>query len=169
MKKNLGLQLNQGLLNVSEELNKKNIKMFYSLSDNYSSATEFFLDVKVSIQGYNKSITSVVNSSDEAITVVKKLVNELREYKGRMEIQDVANEQLRLAEDKFSMVRQIVSVFAKKFEICIQYDLMGMLELKKVNRKTITCEDSTGQKVYLDENGFNKLYSDDLIRLYARD
>ena len=86
-----------------------------------------------------------------------------------MEIQDVANEQLRLAEDKFSMVRQIVSVFAKKFEICIQYDLMGMLELKRVNRKTITCEDSTGQKVYLDENGFNKLYSDDLIRLYARD
>ena len=169
MKKNLGLQLNQGLLNVSEELREKNIKMFYSLSDNYSSATEFFLDVKVSIQGYNKSITSVVNSSDEAITVVKKLVNELREYKGRMEIQDVANEQLRLAEDKFSMVRQIVSVFAKKFEICIQYDLMGMLELKRVNRKTITCEDSTGQKVYLDENGFNKLYSDDLIRLYARD
>ncbi len=169
MKKNLGLQLNQGLLNVSEELREKNIKMFYSLSDNYSSATEFFLDVKVSIQGYNKSITSVVNSSDEAITVVKKLVNELREYKERMEIQDVANEQLRLAEDKFSMVRQIVSVFAKKFEICIQYDLMGMLELKRVNRKTITCEDSTGQKVYLDENGFNKLYSDDLIRLYARD
>lgn len=169
MKKNLGLQLNQGLSNVSEELNKKNIKMFYSLSDNYSSATEFFLDVKVSSQGYSKSITSVVNSLDEATTVVKKLVNELREYKERMKIQDVTNEQLRLAEDKFSMVRQIVSVFAKKFEICIQYDLMGMLELKKVNRKTITCEDSTGQKVYLDENGFNKLYSDDLIRLYARD
>ena len=72
MKKNLGLELNRELMNIAEELNKKSIKMFYSLSDNYSSATEFFLDVKVSIQGYNKSITSVVNSLDEATTVVKK-------------------------------------------------------------------------------------------------
>ena len=73
MKKNLGLELNRGLMNIAEELtNKQGIKMFYSLSDNYSSATEFFLDVKVSIQGYNKSITSVVNSLDEATTVVKK-------------------------------------------------------------------------------------------------
>ena len=63
MKKNLGLELNRGLMNIAEELtNKKGIKMFYSLSDNYSSATEFFLDVKVSIHGFNKSITSVVNT-----------------------------------------------------------------------------------------------------------
>ena len=33
MKKNLGLELNRGLMNIAEELtNKKGIKMFYSLS-----------------------------------------------------------------------------------------------------------------------------------------
>ena len=72
MKKNLGLELNRGLMDIAEELtNKKGIKMFYSLSDNYSSATEFFLDVKVSSCGFNKSITCVVNTSEEATVVVK--------------------------------------------------------------------------------------------------
>ena len=170
MKKNLGLELNRGLMDIAEELtNKKGIKMFYSLSDNYSSATEFFLDVKVSSHGFNKSITSVVNTSEEATVVVKNLVNELIMYKVRMNNEAIVNDIIKYADNKFQTMKNIVKEYSNKYEICIQYDLMGMLEFKKGNKKTITCEDAIGEKVYIDEDKFNRLYSDDCIRLYARD
>ena len=170
MKKNLGLELNRGLMDIAEELtNKKGIKMFYSLSDNYSSATEFFLDVKVSIHGFNKSTTCVVNTSEEATVVVKNLVNELIMYKVRMNNEVIVNDIIKYADNKFEAMKNIVKEYSNKYEICIQYDLMGMLEFKKGNKKTITCEDAIGEKVYIDEDKFNRLYSDDCIRLYARD
>ena len=169
MKKNLGLELNRGLMDIAEELREKDIKMFYSLSDNYSSATEFFLDVKVSSHGFNKSITSVVNTSEEATVVVKNLVNELIMYKVRMNNEAIVNDIIKYADNKFQTMKNIVKEYSNKYEICIQYDLMGMLEFKKGNKKTITCEDAIGEKVYIDEDKFNRLYSDDCIRLYARD
>lgn len=170
MKKNLGLELNRGLMDIAEELtNKKGIKMFYSLSDNYSSATEFFLDVKVSSCGFNKSITCVVNTSEEATVVVKNLVNELIMYKVRVHNEVIVNDIVKYADNKFEAMKNIVKGYSNKYEICIQYDLMGMLEFKKGNKKTITCEDAIGEKVYIDEDKFNRLYSDDCIRLYARD
>ena len=170
MKKNLGLELNRGLMDIAEELtNKKGIKMFYSLSDNYSSATEFFLDVKVSSCGFNKSITCVVNTSEEATVVVKNLVNELIMYKVRMNNEAIVNDIIKYADNKFQTMKNIVKEYSNKYEICIQSDLMGMLEFKKGNKKTITCEDAIGEKVYIDEDKFNRLYSDDCIRLYARD
>ena len=169
MKKNLGLELNRGLMDIAEELREKDIKMFYSLSDNYSSATEFFLDVKVSSHGFNKSITSVVNTSEEATVVVKNLVNELIMYKVRVHNEVIVNDIVKYADNKFEAMKNIVKGYSKEYEICIQYDLMGMLEFKKGNKKTITCEDAIGEKVYIDEDKFNRLYSDDCIRLYARD
>ena len=170
MKKNLGLELNRGLMDIAEELtNKKGIKMFYTLSDNYSSPTEFFLDVKVSSGGFNKSITSVVNTSEEATVVVKNLVNELIMYKVRMNNEVIVNDIIKYADNKFEAMKNIVKEYSNKYEICIQYDLIGMLEFKKSNKKTITCEDAIGEKVYIDEYKFNGLYSDDCIRLYARD
>ena len=169
MKKNLGLELNRGLMDIAEELREKDIKMLYSLSDNYSSATEFFLDVKVSNHGFNKSITSVVNTSEEATVVVKNLVNELIMYKVRVHNEVIVNDIVKYADNKFEAMKNIVKGYSKEYEICIQYDLMGMLEFKKSNKKTITCEDTIGEKVYIDEDKFNRLYSDDCIRLYARD
>ena len=169
MKKNLGLELNRELMNMTEELNKRDIKMFYSLSDNYSSATEFFLDVKVSIHGFNKSMTCVVNTSEEAAVAVRKLVNELIIYKVKIDNEIIINDILKYANNKFEAMKNIVKGYSKQYEICIQYDLMGMLEFKKSNKKTITCEDAIGEKVYIDEYKFNGLYSDDCIRLYERD
>ena len=69
----------------------------------------------------------------------------------------------------FEAMKNIVKEYSKHYEICIQYDLIGMLEFKKSNKKTITCEDAIGEKVYIDEYKFNGLYSDDCIRLYERD
>ena len=170
MKKNLGLELNRGLMNIAEELtNKKGIKMFYSLSDNYSSPTEFFLDVKVSIHGFNKSATCVVNTSEEAAVAVEKLIDELIMYKVRIDNEIIINDIIKYANNKFEAMKNIVKEYSKHYEICIQYDLIGMLEFKKSNKKTITCEDAIGEKVYIDEYKFNGLYSDDCIRLYARD
>ena len=170
MKKNLGLELNRGLMDIAEELtNKKGIKMFYSLSDNYSSATEFFLDVKVSIHGFNKSTTCVVDTSEEATVVVENLVNELIIYKVKIDNEIIINDILKYANNKFEAMKNIVKEYSKHYEICIQYDLIGMLEFKKSNKKTITCEDAIGEKVYIDEYKFNGLYSDDCIRLYERD
>ena len=169
MKKNLGLELNRELMNMTEELNKRDIKMFYSLSDNYSSATEFFLDVKVSIHGFNKSMTCVVNTSEEAAVAVRKLVNELIIYKVKIDNEIIINDILKYANNKFEAMKNIVKGYSKQYEICIQYDLIGMLEFKRSNKKTITCEDAIGEKVYIDEYKFNGLYSDDCIRLYERD
>ena len=169
MKKNLGLELNRELMNIAEELNKRDIKMFYSLSDNYSSATEFFLDVKVSIHGFNKSMTCVVNTSEEAAVAVEKLVNELIIYKVKIDNEIIINDILKYANNKFEAMKNIVKGYSKQYEICIQYDLIGMLEFKRSNKKTITCEDAIGEKVYIDEYKFNGLYSDDCIRLYERD
>ena len=169
MKKNLVLELNRELMNMTEELNKRDIKMFYSLSDNYSSATEFFLDVKVSIHGFNKSMTCVVNTPEEATAVVENLVNELIIYKVKIDNEIIINDILKYANNKFEAMKNIVKGYSRHYEICIQYDLIGMLEFKKSNKKTITCEDAIGEKVYIDEYKFNGLYSDDCIRLYARD
>ena len=122
MKKNLGLELNRGLMNIAEELtNKKGIKMFYSLSDNYSSATEFFLDVKVSIHGFNKSTTCVVNTSEEATVVVENLVNELIIYKVKIDNEIIINDILKYANNKFEAMKNIVKEYSKHYEICIVY------------------------------------------------
>ena len=169
MKKNLGLELNRELMNIVEELNKRDIKMFYSLSDNYSSATEFFLDVKVSIHGFNKSMTCVVNTSEEAAVAVRNLVNELIMYKVKIDNEIIINDIIKYANNKFETMKNIVKEYSKRYAICIQYDLIGMLEFKKSNKKTITCEDAIGEKIYIDEYKFNGLYSDDCIRLYERD
>ena len=57
----------------------------------------------------------------------------------------------------------------KKYYICIPYDLLGMLELKKVNKKSITCVDSLDNKVYLTEEILNKLYiPDNTLRVYNK-
>ena len=170
MKKNLGLELNRGLMNIAEELtNKKGIKMFYSLSDNYSSPTEFFLDVKVSIHGFNKSATCVVNTLEEATVAVEKLIDELIMYKVRIDNEIIINDIIKYANNKFETMKNIVKEYSKRYAICIQYDLIGMLEFKKSNKRTITCEDAIGEKIYIDEYKFNGLYSDDCIRLYERD
>jgi hypothetical protein len=170
MKKNLGLELNRELMNIAEELtNKKGIKMFYSLSDNYSSATEFFLDVKVSIHGFNKSTTCVVNTLEEATVAVEKLIDELIMYKVRIDNEIIINDIIKYTNNKFETMKNIVKEYSKRYAICIQYDLIGMLEFKKSNKKTITCEDAIGEKIYIDEYKFNGLYSDDCIRLYERD
>ena len=170
MKKNLGLELNRELMNMAEELtNKKGIKMFYNLSDNYSSATEFFLDVEVSIRSFNKSTTCVVNTSEEAAVVVKNLIDELIMYKVRIDNEIIINDILKYANNKFEAMKNIVKEYSKHYAICIQYDLIEMLEFKKSNKKTITCEDAMSEKVYIDEYKFNELYGDDCIRLYARD
>ena len=170
MKKNLGLELNRGLMNIAEELtNKKGIKMFYSLSDNHSSPTEFFLDVKVSIHGFNKSATCVVNTSEEATVAVEKLIDELIMYKVRIDNEIIINDIIKYANNKFEAMKNIVKEYSKYYAICIQYDLIGMLEFKKSNKRTITCEDAIGEKIYINEYKFNGLYSDDCIRLYERD
>ena len=49
----------------------------------------------------------------------------------------------------------------EKYYIGIPYDLLGILELVKVNKKSITCLDSLDNKVYLTEEILNKLYIPD--------
>ena len=57
----------------------------------------------------------------------------------------------------------------KKYYIGIPYDLLGILELVKVNKKSITCLDSLNNKVYLTEEILNKLYiPNDTLRIYNK-
>ena len=88
-------------------------------------------------------------------------------YYNRVKLQNTLNEILDKSTDKFNTLKKIVEKYANDYTICIPYDLIGMLDLIKANKKTITCLDSLDNKVYMNEKMFKDLYvKNDTLRIY---
>ena len=86
---------------------------------------------------------------------------------GVKELQRRINEDLDLCKNKFEFLKQEVMNLPKNIKMYLIYDLLGVLEFEKVNRKSITCYDSCGNKVYFNEDLLNIYYvPKDTIRLY---
>ena len=100
---------------------------------------------------------------------IKESISEVMNYFIRQTLEKKYNHYLSLANNKFEELKEIMEFIPKKYCICIPYNLMGMLELKKVNKKSITCLDSLNNKVYLTKEILNKLYiSNDTLRVYKK-
>ena len=84
------------------------------------------------------------------------------------------NKYLDLSKNKLEDLKELVKNVSElnahlktNYHLYIPYDLLGVLELKKINKKSITCLDSLNNKVYLTNDILDKLYIEsDTIRVY---
>ena len=158
----LKTNLNSIMMELKNNMDKEGIKVFYSISE-YNN--DLYLDVKFNYKGYNKSFTLVAD--DDIINSLSSITENFIGYYNRVKLQNTLNEILDKSTDKFNTLKKIVVKYADDYTICIPYDLIGMLDLTKANKKTITCLDSLGNKVYMNEKMFNDLYvKNDTLRIY---
>ena len=156
--------LNQIMMELKNKMDMEGIKVFYSISE---CNNELYVDVKFNYKGYNKSFTLVAD--DDIINSLSSITENFLEYYNRIKLQNTLNEILDKSTNKFNTLKKIVVKYADDYTICIPYDLIGMLDLTKANKKTITCLDSLDNKVYMDEKIFNNLYiKNDTLRVYER-
>ena len=154
--------LNQIMMELKNKLDKEGIEVFYSISE-YNN--ELYVDVKFNYRGYNKSFSLVAD--DDIINSLSSITENFIGYYNRVKLQNTLNEILDKSTDKFNTLKKIVVKYADDYTICIPYDLIGMLDLTKANKKTITCLDSLDNKVYMNEKMFNDLYvKNDTLRIY---
>ena len=154
--------LNQIMMELKNKMDKEGIKVFYSISE-YNN--DLYLDVKFNYKGYNKSFTLVAD--DNIINSLSSITENFIGYYNRIKLQNTLNEILDKSTNKFNTLKKIVVKYADDYTICIPYDLIGMLDLTKANKKTITCLDSLDNKVYMNEKMFNDLYvKNDTLRIY---
>ena len=100
---------------------------------------------------------------------IKEEILKVMDYFTRQILEKKYNHYLSLANNKYEELKEIMKYIPKKYYIGIPYDLLGILELVKVNKKSITCLDSLDNKVYLTEEILNKLYiPNDTLRVYAK-
>ena len=100
---------------------------------------------------------------------IKKSISEVMDYFRRQTLEKKYNYFLSLANNKLEELKEIMEYIPKKYYIAIPYDLLGILELVKVNKKSITCLDTLDNKVYLTEEILNKLYiPNDTLRIYNK-
>ena len=100
---------------------------------------------------------------------IKESISEVMDYFRRQTLEKKYNHYLSLANNKLEELKEIMEYIPKKYYIGIPYDLLGILELVKVNKKSITCLDTLDNKVYLTEEILNKLYiSNDTLRVYKK-
>ena len=100
---------------------------------------------------------------------IKEEILKVMDYFTRQMLEKKYNHYLSLANNKYEELKEIMKYIPKKYYIGIPYDLLGILELVKVNKKSITCLDSLDNKVYLTEEILNKLYiPNDTLRVYAK-
>ena len=99
----------------------------------------------------------------------KEVISEVMDYFTRQILEKKYNHYLSLANNKYEELKEIMEYVPEKYYIGIPYDLLGILELIKVNKKSITCLDSLDNKVYLTEEILNKLYiPNDTLRVYKK-
>lgn len=154
--------LNSIMMELKNNMDKEGIKVFYSISE-YNN--DLYLDVKFNYKGYNKSFTLVAD--DDIINSLSSITENFIGYYNRVKLQNTLNEILDKSTNKFNTLKKIVVKYADNYTICIPYDLIGMLDLTKANKKTITCLDSLDNKVYMNEKMFNDLYvKNDTLRIY---
>lgn len=154
--------LNSIMMELKNNMDKEGIKMLYSISE-YNN--DLYLDIKFNYNGYNKSFTIVAD--DNIINTLSSITEDFIGYYNRVKLQNTLNEILDKSTDKFNTLKKIVEKYANDYTICIPYDLIGMLDLIKANKKTITCLDSLDNKVYMNEKMFKDLYvKNDTLRIY---
>ena len=158
----LKTNLNQIMMELKNKMDMEGIKVFYSISE---CNNELYVDVKFNYKGYNKSFTLVAN--DDIINSLSSITENFIGYYNRIKLQNTLNEILDASTNKFKTLKKIVEKYANYYTICIPYDLLGMLDLTKPNKKTITCLDSLDNKVYMNEKMLNDLYvKNDTLRVY---
>ena len=158
----LKTNLNQIMMELKNKMDMEGIKVFYSISE---CNNELYVGVKFNYRGYNKSFSLVAD--DDIINSLSSITENFIGYYNRVKLQNTLNEILDVSADKFNTLKKIVEKYANDYTICIPYNLLGMLDLTKVNKKTITCLDSLDNKVYMDEKIFNNLYiKNDTLRVY---
>ena len=154
--------LNQIMMELKNKMDKEDIKVFYSISE---CNNELYVDVKFNYRGYNKSFSLVAD--DDIINSLSSITEDFIGHYNRAKLQDTLNEILDASTDKFKTLKKIVEKYANCYTICIPYNLLGMLDLIKANKKTITCLDSLDNKVYMNEKMFDDLYvKNDTLRVY---
>jgi hypothetical protein len=135
---------------------------------NYGSFT-----FHTSMKYYNNTFKRISNSM-KTIDDIENNIIELKNYFNEQTIQYDFNKVLDLSKNKLEDLKELVKGISEtnaqlKTNYClyIPYDLLGVLELKKVNKKSITCLDSLNNKVYLTSDILDKLYIEgDTIRVY---
>ena len=154
--------LNSIMMELKNDMEERGIKLFYYISE-YNN--DLYLDIKFNYNGYNKSFTVVAD--DNIINTLSSITENFIGYYNRVKLQNTLNEILDKSTDKFNTLKKIVGKYADDYTICIPYDLIGMLDLTKANKKTITCLDSLDNKVYMNEKMFKDLYvKNDTLRIY---
>ena len=134
----------------------------------YSSFT-FHTSVK-----YCNSTFKRISNSMKSVEDIENNIDELKNYFNEQKIQYDFNKALELSKNKLEDLKELVKHVSEinahlKTNYClyIPYDLLGVLELKRVNKKSITCLDSLNNKVYLTSDILDKLYIEgDTIRVY---
>ena len=162
------------ILSMAEENNlvKENICVF----ENELIGTERSVELKL-IYCYDDEIMEIherfkkhlyinLNWKDEE---KKEEILKVMDYFIRQILEKKYNHYLSLANNKYEELKEIMKFVPEKYYIGIPYDLLGILELVKVNKKSITCLDTLDNKVYLTEEVLNKLYiPNDTLRIYAK-
>ena len=160
----LKTNLNQIMMELKNKMDKEGIKVFYSISERNN---ELYVGVKFNYRGYNKSFSLVAD--DDIINSLSSITENFIGYYNRVKLQNTLNEILDASTDKFKTLKKIVEKYANEYAICIPYDLLGMLDLTKANKKTITCLDSLDNKVYMDKKILDSLYvKNDTLRVYEK-
>ena len=126
-----------------------------------------------SVKYYNSTFKRISNSM-KSIEDIENNIDELKIYFNDQKIQYDFNKVLDFSKNKLEDLKELVKGISKtnaqlKTNYClyIPYDLLGVLELKKVNKKSITCLDSLNNKVYLTSDILDKLYIEgNTIRVY---
>ena len=158
----LKTNLNQIMMELKNKMDMEGIKVFYSISE---CNNELYVDVEFNYRGYSKSFSLVAD--DDIINSLSSITENFIGYYNRVKLQNTLNEILDASTNKFKTLKKIVEKYANYYTICIPYDLLGMLDLTKANKKTITCLDSLDNKVYMNEKMLNDLYvKNDTLRIY---
>ncbi len=152
-----------------EEENINVIDITYSYNCDYKgnivSYNSFTVhtSVKYCNDRFRRDSNSIKNIED-----IENNIIQLKDYYNRQKMQCDINISLDQSKNKLETLKEAFSNISNtNYYVCIPYDLLGMLELKKVNKKSITCEDSLGNTVYLTSAILEKLYiENDTIRVY---
>lgn len=126
-----------------------------------------------SIKYYNSTFKNISNSMKNIEDIENNII-ELKKYFDEQKMQYDFNKVLDLSKNKLEDLKELVKGISEtnvqlktNYSLYIPYDLLGVLELKKVNKKSITCLDSLNNKVYLTNDILEKLYIEgDTIRVY---
>ena len=162
------------ILSMAEENNlvKENIYVF----ENELIGTERSIELKL-IYCYDDKIMEIHEHFKKHLYInlnwnneeKKEVILEAMDYFTRQILEKKYNHYLSLANNKYEQLKEIMEYIPKKYYIGIPYDLLGILELVKVNKKSITCLDTLDNKVYLTKEILDKLYiPNDTLRVYNK-